>query len=687
MGLKSIKIINLLSFDELIINDIKDVNCFVGKNNTGKSNLMKLINFFYQKLEGKRILPPELFSNYNAFGSITIGYDISRIGEIVTSPNAYKNAFFRHIYNVLFKGPQNVASFFYPKRDIDTNFELTLKIHTNESISWSENNKQLFNIINYLYPFFKIETRHIDLYDWDKLWYLISRLKSFNTKKIKQEEIIDFFDKKLTEDTGAYKEYLSKIQALTETSKYSYREKVLNYVKTGLKGQTFLIDGENLNIQSDGTNSYKYLELFCKLLITLTRREYITPALYVDEPEIGLHPKKKEQLINNIFETYTSFKKTKIEKEKGKYKTPNPKIIFSTHSPNVVKQVIKNFEADQQILHFSKTSSNSTKVMKMNSNYNDRRFLNVFSDNEARLFFSNFILFVEGQTELELFNHNGLSCKFKHLRKIDIYASSDNVLSEHINPSYTNTSIPYLFLFDLDKIFNIKPVNGKIPKKEIVFKNNGTLLKLKGTDLDKELEKFKRGYSNKHRLIYKNLLKLKNFDKKELEFDTKTFKFSNYEFRTLLNLLENYTQLKNVFFVKTTIEETLINTNSKALFFDWIKVEYGIKNLDKKIKDFEKKGYGDDELFLDYLRILFGGKFETLINNKLITKGKNQNAKDSLDYVSNMIPSTKKTSGWVTNFLDYSIAKINAGAGKKNFDAEFNVYFPELYKILYKTKV
>ncbi len=82
MAIKSIKIKNLLSFDELIIDNFEDINCIVGRNNAGKSNLLKLIRFFYNKLEGKRELPPTLNSNYSTFGTITIVYDTSRIKQI-----------------------------------------------------------------------------------------------------------------------------------------------------------------------------------------------------------------------------------------------------------------------------------------------------------------------------------------------------------------------------------------------------------------------------------------------------------------------------------------------------------------------------------------------------------------------------------------------------------------------------
>lgn len=139
--------------------------------------------------------------------------------------------------------------------------------------------------------------------------------------------------------------------------------------------------------QSDGTNSHKYIETIIKLLISLSRTEFITPTIYIDEPEIGLHPKLGEQFITTIHTTYNRYKKSVPEKESGKYSTPYPCLIFSTHAPNILKQTIKLFSTDQQILHFSKKNKHSTKISKLNSQYSDLRFINMFSDNEARLFF------------------------------------------------------------------------------------------------------------------------------------------------------------------------------------------------------------------------------------------------------------------------------------------------------------
>ncbi|MBJ7537191.1 AAA family ATPase [Marinomonas transparens] len=100
MTIKSIKVKNLLSFDDFLMDDINDFNCIIGKNNVGKSNLLKLLRFFYNSLNGEKVISPELNSKYDSFGSITLTYDLTRIKSIVRSNT--KSAYLKHIYNVFF---------------------------------------------------------------------------------------------------------------------------------------------------------------------------------------------------------------------------------------------------------------------------------------------------------------------------------------------------------------------------------------------------------------------------------------------------------------------------------------------------------------------------------------------------------------------------------------------------------
>jgi predicted ATPase len=83
MSIESIKIKNLLSFGDIELNKIEDINAIVGMNNVGKSNFLSLVEFFYNKMENNRILAPELNSNYSSTGEITIRYDLSRIKKLL----------------------------------------------------------------------------------------------------------------------------------------------------------------------------------------------------------------------------------------------------------------------------------------------------------------------------------------------------------------------------------------------------------------------------------------------------------------------------------------------------------------------------------------------------------------------------------------------------------------------------
>nr|UKE82703.1 hypothetical protein KXZ65_15155 [Pectobacterium sp. PL152] len=144
----------------------------------------------------------------------------------------------------------------------------------------------------------------------------------------------------------------------------------------------------------------------------------------------------------------------------------------------MLKLTLKSFLDNQQVLHFSKGSDGATKVSKLNSKYDDARFINMISDNEARLFFSEYILFVEGATEVELFRNYNLQKLFPVLKRLDVY-DCDEVMLKNINPGYSNAAIPFLIVKDIDQIavidFSNSKFNFNAKGKEIInkaIKNN-----------------------------------------------------------------------------------------------------------------------------------------------------------------------------------------------------------------------
>jgi len=741
MGIKSIRVKNLLSFDDVLISNIRDINCVIGQNNAGKSNLLNLINYYYAKMEGKKVLPPELHNSYSNSGSISIVFDTTRIKQIVTSRQR-NSPYQKHIYNTLFKGDNfwDLILIHSTNKAEKSSIELTLTINKDDSIRWSNKNKDVREVLSRIFPFFSIDTRKIDLYDWSKLWNLISQLKFINTKKLKRKELIEFIDSNVSKKSSSYKDYVEKIEKITRTSAYSYQEKVLNYVKVGLEGHTFNIDGEDLKFQSDGTNSHKYLELFLNLLIALTRREFITPTVYIDEPEIGLHPKRNEELIYKLYEIYQSFKKTKKEKEKGKYSTPYPNIIMSTHSPNIVKYIVRLFKDndEHQILHFSKFNSGSTNIRVLNSHYKDARFLNVFSDNEARLFFSHFILFVEGETELEVFGNLKLADKYPSLRKIDVYRANE-VMLRPINPSFSNLSIPYLVLYDADVLVETDFTNGSLAYKKG---------KINLFDLHK---KYKRSYYGSDLYYAKRELNriLKQEGRPKTLNPAKT-DFSIFNYQSFIDKLnKNILSKNNTMVTATTIEGSLINNNSINIFYKWLvhevfeHIQVGgtgdvcqtisrfmalfqsgmslkqvfsgifktphfngelsiperrfsklvkIRYINKIKRELITSGFSSDEMVVIF-RLVFEGKTNTLVSKKndnyvhIASNIKDMVIKVKEEYLDKFPHETSKTGGWVTSFLSFSIyyiETVKCKNGESNFKSEFRKTFPELDDIIKK---
>lgn len=725
MTIKSIKIKNLLSFDDFLMDDINDFNCIIGKNNVGKSNLLKLLRFFYNSLNNEKVIPPDLNSNYDTFGSITITYDLTRIKSIVRSNT--KSAYLKHVYNIFFKNNIiDIASLFEFSENKPIYFSLTLKIFKNGTVFWSDNNFKKREGIYNLFPFFDIDSRHIDLYDWNKVWDIVCRLNTFNLKELSNNELMDFLDEKIASGSGDYKKYVQSVEKLIDTKNYSYRDRVLSYIKIALKGHDFVHFGEDIKTQSDGTNSHKFIEIMITLLISLTRREYISPFIFIDEPEVGLHPRLNEQLINRVYDVYMSFKKTKDDIEVGKYKTPYPKIIISTHSPNILKQCIKLFKSDQKVYHFTKGDKKPTRINVLNSVYSNAQFINSFGDDEARLFFSDFIMFVEGQTEIELFGNFNLSRKFPILNKIDVYGAN-NVTLKYIAPSYSNVSIPYMVLYDLDKIVSFDYSSGKLKYSSKNF-NLNVFYKKSKFSLYSNLKDVMLYYFN---YIY-------SLEKKFFELDSLGVSFLNFDNNSVANKLNFIANKKGYNFFKDTVEGSLICKGSKKIFEKWIvsliydkcyqaakNPSFDIKKLKSKnanyIESFNKlftlddRGFvssGSDKIFLDdvkkrYLReirkkirsfldrdneiilyrLIFEGKTDSLISidnnsfNILDVKVRDLVKQLRENDFKTLSPYMKKTSGWVTEFLDFSILEIEK-LDYNYFMPNFKLAFPELSYIL-----
>lgn len=736
MGIKSIKVKNLLSFSNFSMNDLSDINCVIGKNNVGKSNLLKIIDFYYKSLNDESPKNLSLFDNYSNHGEITITFDTSRLEDIIRT-NRDRSSYQRHIYKTMFKSELDQWEYLYKKGKKKNSFSLSLKVHKNNSISWSDSDKSIREIIYRIYPFFSIDTRRLDLYNWKYLWNIVTKLKFLNTKSLPREEVVDFIDSNISKKSNSYKDYVNTIGSITKATAYDYQDHLLNYIKVGLEGHTFNINGLDLDTQSDGTNSHKFLEIFFSLIITLTRREFITPTIFVDEPEIGLHPMRNEELIDNLHQLYRNLKSVSPQWERGKYKTPYPTIIFSTHSPSILKIIIKQFNKtnEHKVFHFTSCKNSMTSCSIMKSYFDDDRFINVFGDTEARLFFSNFILFVEGETELELFGNLSLKRIFPFLSKIDIYKTNE-VMLKATKPSNSNVLIPYLVLYDADKMIDVNPDNGAIS-----FLSKEVNIPLITSEYKKSFWGSKK-YDDHKKLS--NILKISKVPN-ELNEHSTSFKKINID-SIISKINRVITTSERTKIAPNTIEGYLINNNSIRLFIRWLSLEFykhvkvGPKGDPDIVIGIHRKRYPNgfdvvrcfNAIFKDYpcesdisvenlkfvelvkrlylkeilkefqkcnvslndrvivLRIAFEGKSDTLCSkdNNNYTKLIHQTIRDLVSIVKDRLVDklpygSSKTGGWVSSFLDFSINELRKSA--KNEDElvqKFKGTFPDLYSTI-----
>ncbi|HIF9368801.1 TPA: retron Eco8 family effector endonuclease [Photobacterium damselae] len=742
MALKSVRIKNILSFEDCTITDFSDFNCIIGKNNVGKSNFLKVLEYFYSNLKNESVIPLSLNSNYSSIGRITITYDTTRLEEVIKS-RKNKSDYQKHIYSSLFKDDNfNLVL----NRKIRKEFKLTLTINKNGSISWSDKDKNVRRIINRIYPLFSIDVRKMDLYDWDKLWKTVSQLKFLNTKSLNTKQIIDFFDEKVSKKSNSYKDYVKIVGELTQASPYNYQDMILNYIKVGLSGHKFNIDGFELSTQSDGTNSHRFIELFLSLIITLTRREYITPIVYIDEPELGLHPKLNERLIYNLHKLYNELKKNTDSKKLGKYATPYPTVLMTTHSPNILKSVIKLFKNanEHSVFHFG-LQSRKTIVSLLNTRFKDKRFLNVFSDNEARLYFSDFILFVEGETELELFGNMNLVEKYDFLNKVDIYKTNE-VMLRSINPRASKAPIPYLNIYDADKMLTYN------------FDEKQLILKKKEVNLHDLKDRYKyTTFMSQNYPIKRALKSILTIDGISISVNNKGSEFSKLSYLSFINKCNSVLLTTDrVHIAPSTIEETLICKESRKIAIRWLINQTeelaegtlmigGGGDINKKLDSFRQRfkkdnidyfyknvftphEYNgvlseDNKIFVKKILVLnlkkllkqFYIKNDSLNRNDQVTTlrlaldGKTHTlcSQKSKNYESAISPELRdavdnikeqclkklpiqlgKTGGWVTSFLNFAIAEVESESNTDNeFREKFSRHFPHLDDILKKISV
>ncbi|MGF7060103.1 retron Eco8 family effector endonuclease [Brassicibacter mesophilus] len=647
MPIKSIKIKNCKSIKEISV-ELNNINCIVGENGTGKSNLMKAVTHFYKNLVDinidKNII--DKLNPYNYYGEITVTYDFNKL--LIIANNREKkdedlNPFFKKVF-----------SFTAKFADENGLVKATLKHYKDNTLIWNIP-YDLRSFLKNVFPIYMIETRHINLTDWDELWEIIGDLSKI--KSSIDDELIDKLSSVFKEFYGDnFLKVLKYIKNELDTNnidlkKFNLKQKFINFYQIEFGGKTFTQNGQELNFYSDGINSYNYIKLFISLISKISQRKIKEPLLVIDEPEIGLHPKFIDDLAAT-FETLPS----------------SVRLLISTHSPRMVRNIMNGIN-ENSIFHIS--SQNEYTSLKRMRNLSDKRQNYKISEKEASYYFSRAIVCVEGATEIELFSNRNLNELFPFLKEVDFYSfDSDNVKLKTILPNEMNISIPYLLIIDLDKVINYNVGKGQFNIRRDFLVNP------LGNSYIQKKEKYYYGIKRSNTYFLRKridgILKTCIFDP-----DSDWGYIEDDYFWLLKKLINEYCLQYNVFTFETTIEGAIINNNINETVYDWL-----LKNRDQSILN-EVYTHKEDTCYRNTaLRLIFEGKYDNLVT-KIETQSSDA---EKIKFKINEIKNQKKTNGWVTEFVNYFFENYinNCNHTKQARIDSFKDYFPELFKLIDK---
>lgn len=453
MPVTHIRIENFKSIKRCDIN-LNNITALIGANGTGKTNILEAINYFYSNLTENNI-SELVFDANNKFSNqvkITLTFDLS---NFVIISKAQINDF-ADLFDDNTEKSRHSEYFKSIIALVSSQKEKTISIQMSQikgrGIQWSEP-FQKRTILKSLFPFFYIDVRNLDINEWTEVWNVLGELSkvSNSERKTLEKQVREIVENNIetASKVKAIREVFvsSKLSVVPETSK----EFASSLSKIYFSGKKIQQKGRGLQYFSTGTNSVKYIELLLRTINEIARNKMKEPVVLIDEPEISLHPNFIDELADAIMVLDSKLKP-----------------IISTHSSRLIKRML-SFES--VTLYNVKLENNYTvtNLMKRFQQYSPSSKYRVLDDH-INSYFSKGILFVEGETELELFSNPYLRILFPFFKKIDVFqAMSQEPILNIMNPKKTKSNVPYICLIDADKTFRYDTASRRFELKKRIF--------------------------------------------------------------------------------------------------------------------------------------------------------------------------------------------------------------------------
>ena len=668
MPLIRIKIENFKSIKHCDIS-LSELNLFLGENGTGKTSILEAIYYFYQNLTEANI-NDSIFDENNRFSNearITLYFDFSEFVKISKS-NSDDSYIFddqpsaKIKYGGYYKTIISIAA-----KSKDRIIPVCMSQIKGKPIRWNYSYEDRF-IFKSLFPIFYVDTRTLDVTEWGYVWDILGELGkvSNDERKVIEAKISNILideSKEISKKLKGISDIFSAADVSIEPAKSKDFAKILS--KIYFSGATIHQKGKKLGYYSTGTNSVKYIELLLRAIYEIASAKLKEPIVLFDEPEISLHPLFMDELSESVIDVITKLR-----------------ILISTHSARLTKNLLVGTELIA--LYNVKLLNKYTHIqhMKKFSQYSPSSKYRV-TDDHINSYFSRAILFVEGETELELFSNPYLKLLYPKLRYVDIFkAMSEAPILNIMNPKLAQTNIPYICLIDMDKA--------------ISYNKDSKRFELKGEYIKKN-DKERFLYRNKHEEIPYLYHLRKRIEEMEtslrIHYYKPYFSCEDSNYYAFIEAIHDYLMFYNVFALNTTIEGCLINKYTVDFALEYL-------HQHKSEKDFNPFNVYVSGLLttdkVNALRIVYNGKSDLLFGHKQLKK-----TIPTTDYsVIEKIMIGKKTSGWVSDYLDTyfqtisrSSSDFSVKAFKKYLDVDeqrkfvvkdFSHDFPELDSLISK---
>lgn len=626
----------------------ESIVCLLGKNGSGKSNIIKAILYFWEHLcdDYSSINICDNINPYNQKAEIAITYDL----ELIRVKAKY-NEKLKSDIDYLEKSFSGETNFF-----MVNSIEMKMMQNKKGKISWTVQDIRVRRIIKSLFPIYFINTRALDIFTWDKIWGVISDLSVTKPKKSESEAadiLNDAFENIFGKKYGDVEKILSEIfkQQKISLDKYHFDSKFKSAFAMRFGGTSFQFDSMNLEFYSDGTNSYKYLLLFLELVSKLTIFSSKYPVILLDEPEIGMHPYYISNFVRFVCENIPK----------------NALLFVNTHSPELIKDLSKSVSDTGNtsifLLYQVYYQRLYTYLRKMNS-----KFLlenkDIITLNETDCYFYDAIVYVEGKTESQLFNNCYLRKLFPKLRMVNFYVcGSDDVNLQLVSAENMNLGTKYKFLVDIDKIISY---------------NNGSFHLKTKSDInpltnETRISRLKYQYYNRRAFPKEEYVNhIKDLLKMSYKYKIGAHYIEDDNFNELMVSIISYCKTENVIVNWSTIEGELIT----------------YENIDKFILFLQNVGISKNKInqHTNICNVADNKEKTVLVLAEM--NGRTEIQEGSSKHPVKINSTTKvesgligkKTSGWVNSWMEYYYN--NYLEGKDNPRSIFKNDFPSLYRTL-----